>query len=370
MTDPTPTPATPRQSRCDPPLSSVWLVAQSSSRAQRAGRYLPATVTHPAKMLPALAAAAIHAYTRPGQLVLDPMCGTGTTLVEAVHAGRDAVGVEYEPRWAGLARANLGHATDHGAPGHAAVATGDARHAAALLGGDLAGRVSLLLTSPPYGPSTHGQVHAPGTGKVRKRHYRYSHDPANLAHQPLPDLLDGLAGILRACLPLLAPGATVVLTTRPYRHHGQLVDLPGAVLHTAASVGLHPVGRYAALLAGVRGGRLVPRASFFQLTNTRAAHAAGTPVHAVAHEDVLVLRYPATPDPSPDPGRCVCSRPPGRVEHTHSGTAAGPAPAVSACSARRACTPVRALPADRRPPRPAPPRTRPAGHPGQESHRP
>jgi DNA modification methylase len=61
-------------------------------------------------MLPAIARSAIEAYTAPGDTVVDPMCGVGTTLVEAVHLGRDAVGVEYEPRWAELAVANLAHA--------------------------------------------------------------------------------------------------------------------------------------------------------------------------------------------------------------------------------------------------------------------
>jgi len=273
-----------------PSAGSVWPVAQISSRAQRSGRYLPAAMAHPGKMLPALARTAIATYTAPGDLVLDPMCGIGTTLVEAVHAGRDAVGVEYEPHWATLARGGISHAVDAGATGHAAVATGDARHAIALLGTELTGRVRLLLTSPPYGPSTHGHVRAGAGGRVRKWDHRYSRDGANLAHRPLADLLDGFTAILRACLTLLAPGATVVLTTRPFRHHGQLVDLPGAALHAATSAGLQPVGRYVALLAGIRGGRLVPRASFFQMANTRAARNAGIPLQVPAHEDVLVLR--------------------------------------------------------------------------------
>ena len=274
-------------------VGSVWPVAQTPSRSQRAGRYLPAAMAHPGKMLPALARTAIVTYTAPGDLVLDPMCGIGTTLVEAVHAGRDAVGVEYEPHWAVLARDGISHAVDAGAAGHAAVVTGDARHAATLLGADVTGRVRLLLTSPPYGPSTHGHVRAgAGMGKVRKFDYRYSRDGANLAHRPLEDLLDGFTGILTACLPLLAPGATVVLTTRPYRHQGQLIDLPGAALHAATSAGLEPVGRYVALLAGIRGGRLVPRASFFQMANTRTARNAGIPLQVPAHEDVLVLRAP------------------------------------------------------------------------------
>jgi modification methylase len=68
-------------------------------------------------MLPATARQAIAAYTQPGDLVLDPMCGIGTTLVEAAHLGRHALGIEYEARWAQLARANLTLATSQGAPG-------------------------------------------------------------------------------------------------------------------------------------------------------------------------------------------------------------------------------------------------------------
>jgi modification methylase len=72
---------------------------QEDARTQRRGRYLPASTAHPAKMLPAIAATAIARYTKPGDLVIDPMCGIATTLVEAAHLGRDAAGVVYEPRW-------------------------------------------------------------------------------------------------------------------------------------------------------------------------------------------------------------------------------------------------------------------------------
>lgn len=77
---------------------SVWLTGQISSRDQRRGRYLRASLAHPGKMLPSIARYAIATYTAPGGLVLDPMAGIGTTPVEAVHLGRDAVGVEYERR--------------------------------------------------------------------------------------------------------------------------------------------------------------------------------------------------------------------------------------------------------------------------------
>lgn len=78
---------------------SVWVPAQTSAAAQRKGLYVPDTTAHPAKMLPAVAAHAIRHYTRPGELVFDPMAGAGTTLVEALDAARRVVGVEYEPHW-------------------------------------------------------------------------------------------------------------------------------------------------------------------------------------------------------------------------------------------------------------------------------
>jgi hypothetical protein len=49
---------------------------------------------YPARFSPVFAAAAIEAFTEPGDLVLDPHVGGGTTLVEAIAAGREAVGVD------------------------------------------------------------------------------------------------------------------------------------------------------------------------------------------------------------------------------------------------------------------------------------
>jgi hypothetical protein len=49
---------------------------------------------YPARFSPAFAGAAIKAFTQPGDMVLDPHVGGGTTLVEAIAAGREAVGVD------------------------------------------------------------------------------------------------------------------------------------------------------------------------------------------------------------------------------------------------------------------------------------
>jgi hypothetical protein len=283
---------------------SVWATAQRDARTQRRGRYLPASIAHPAKMLPAIAATAISRYTSPGDLVADPMCGIGTTLVEAIHLGRDGLGIEYEDRWATIAASNISHARRQGATGTAQVIRGDARQLPALLPPGTAGRAALVVTSPPYGPSVHGQVRAEqrsGGGGVEKYDNRYSHDRANLAHHGLDDLLAGFTQILAGCRVLLRPGGLAVVTARPWRHHGELVDLPAAVLAAGAAVGLIPAARCVALLAGLRGGQLIPRPSFFQLDNIRKARRRGEPWHLIVHEDVLIFRAPLFPGSSREP---------------------------------------------------------------------
>src|SRR6185437_12412151 len=49
---------------------------------------------YPARFSPVFARAAIELFTKPGDLVLDPHVGGGTTLVEALAMGRNAVGVD------------------------------------------------------------------------------------------------------------------------------------------------------------------------------------------------------------------------------------------------------------------------------------
>jgi tRNA G10 N-methylase Trm11 len=272
---------------------SVWPVAQQTARAQRRGRYLPASTAHPAKMLPALARKVISSYSDLGELVLDPMCGTGTTLVEAVHLGRQAIGVELEPRWVALAAANLGLARDQGATGRGLVTRGDARRLCNGLLDELAGRVPLILSSPPYGDSLHGQVRT-GPRPVEQYDNRYSHNPDNLAQLPRrrgrggrPSFTTALTEILAGCQRLLTPSGLLVLTARPYRRGGELIDLPGQLEQLAQQAGLELHERLVALLCRVRGAELVPRPSFFQMQQQRTG--AIPRMLLIAHEDVVVF---------------------------------------------------------------------------------
>src|SRR5207248_2304210 len=57
--------------------------------AQRYGRYVAGSAGHRDRTPPDLARALVDRYSNPGDLIVDPFIGTGTMLVEAVHAGRD-----------------------------------------------------------------------------------------------------------------------------------------------------------------------------------------------------------------------------------------------------------------------------------------
>jgi modification methylase len=282
----------------DLPLA-VWPCAQTTSQWQRHGRYLPESNRHPGKMLPALARRAIEAYSDPGDLVLDPMCGIGTTLVEAIHAGRRAVGIELEPRWAKLARANIAHARQQGASTNARVIEGDARHASKLLAETQRGQADLIVTSPPYAcqvadVSVENLISHSGPLR-REDTSNYSPDRSNLGHARGNTYLTAMSEVYEACAAVLKPGGFLVLVTKDMRAGGALRNLSGDTIGLGEAAGLCYWQRIIGLLATIRESEIVMRPSFWQMLHARRSHARGERTHVVAHEDVLVFRKPHPP---------------------------------------------------------------------------
>lgn len=73
----------------------IWTLTGASTRE------------HPAPFPYELAYRLIRMFSFVGHTVLDPFCGTGTTLVAAVHAGRHGIGVELDPADVRLAARRL-----------------------------------------------------------------------------------------------------------------------------------------------------------------------------------------------------------------------------------------------------------------------
>jgi hypothetical protein len=282
----------------DPTLRlSVLMVGQRSLAAQRRGRFVAGSGAHPARMAPDLAAALIHDYTEPGDWVLDPLAGVGTTLIEAIHAGRNGLGVEIEPGWVALARANIAQARRQGGTGIARVIAADATRLPRGIPTNLRGRFQLVLTSPPYGRTMHGRVEH-RRGPLIRFHNSYSatRNQANLAHRQRTGLIDGIAAVLAGCLPLLAPGGIVAVVSRPWRRDHLLVDLPGQIIQAGLTVGLEFAQDRRASHAAARDGRLVARHSFFQLHVTRQTRAKGRAACLPQHDHIAIFRRPLNGD--------------------------------------------------------------------------
>ncbi len=86
----------------------------------------------------ALAASVIGHASRPGDLVLDPFAGYGTTVAVAERLGRRAIGIELIPEHLEVARARCSDGVT--------LILGDAREASRVVQEP----VDLVLTSPPY----------------------------------------------------------------------------------------------------------------------------------------------------------------------------------------------------------------------------
>jgi hypothetical protein len=136
-------------------------------------RFLEHAMPHPAKMNVELLEFLVLKYSREGDLILDPMAGTGSTCVIAALNGRDAVCVEIEPRfyeWMEKARQNVEKTPTLGRKGRIINILGDARKLSELLSQN----ANTVITSPPYGDTYLG-----GGDPVKRaeRLIKAGHDP-------------------------------------------------------------------------------------------------------------------------------------------------------------------------------------------------
>src|SRR5829696_8416663 len=95
--------------------SKRWLKFQKSWFIHNPPPRKKGVLVHPAKFPETLAQEFIEFFTKQGETVLDPMAGTGSTLIAALRAGRNSYGIELNPKYAQIAnqlieeeRMNLG----------------------------------------------------------------------------------------------------------------------------------------------------------------------------------------------------------------------------------------------------------------------
>src|SRR5215467_8950692 len=84
--------------------SKRWLKFQKSWFIHNPPPRKKGVLVHPAKFPETLAQEFIEFFTKQGETVLDPMAGTGSTLVAALRAGRNSYGIELYPKYTEIAK--------------------------------------------------------------------------------------------------------------------------------------------------------------------------------------------------------------------------------------------------------------------------
>jgi SAM-dependent methyltransferase len=202
-----------------------WLICDSRRYARN-----KATELHPARYPEELVSEFVLFFTKAGQLVLDPFCGSGATLVACHETGRRGVGLELAPRYVQVCRERLQGLGALAPEGGCQVLQGDARHLttpdlwaeAGLSGAEGLPQVDFIMTSPPYFDmlrKSRGGVISAQKQRARKGlDTHYSDDPGDLGNvADYERYIEIMGGIFDGAAELLRPGGYAVVVVQNLR---------------------------------------------------------------------------------------------------------------------------------------------------------
>lgn len=125
-----------------------WIRFQKSWFVHAPPRRAKGVVRHPAKFPESLAQEFIEFFTKRGQTVLDPMSGTGSTLIAAARSGRAGIGIELNDEFVAITHQELERVARDEALDTAPITL---HHADARTIGSLGlPAIDYCITSPPY----------------------------------------------------------------------------------------------------------------------------------------------------------------------------------------------------------------------------
>ncbi len=227
------------QNRLNELLPKDWLKFQKSWFVHNPPPRQKDVLRHPAKFPETMAMEFISFFTKPGQVVLDPMAGTGSALIAALRAGRHAYGVELNPTYADIARQllvderkSLGSTADGL---RSEMITGDAACLDEIVEQYQIPAIDYVLTSPPYWD----MLHARGADTQRSRRANgqldvvYSTDPADLGNiSDYGVFITRLTQIFSRMQQILRAGAYLTIIVKNVKKGGQIYPLAWDLAHS------------------------------------------------------------------------------------------------------------------------------------------
>ena len=192
---------------------------------------------HPAKFPETLAQEFIEFFTKAGQTVLDPMVGTGSTLIACLRSGRNGVGIELSPKYAELAAQLVDQEK---------TALGSEQLRVEVLQGDSADIASFELplidyvfTSPPYW----NMLHAKGAGTQKQRRedadldVTCSENAADLGNvDDYDEFLDRLIAIYSSLQDVLRPRSYLTIIVKNIKRGGKIYPLAWDLGHQLGQI--------------------------------------------------------------------------------------------------------------------------------------
>jgi hypothetical protein len=252
--------------------------------------FVEVSFAHPAKLHLGLLQFIIDRYTRPGDVIADPMGGTGSLLFAALMQ-RDVIVRDVEPRWVAVAEANAMYLRERGGLflGHMDIGQQDAR----LPWGY---EVNHVICSPPYGneasssPFAHRALvyrQLPGrrwqsllvrmeqqAGTYGSVLFHYGTHPDQIGHYRGHRYLDAMRAIYTQAHAAIHPDGQLILILKDHIRDGKRVPTVDLTIALCQEIGFVLMDRFQRHLAQL---------SLWQ----RRRKEQGLPV--VEEEDVLVF---------------------------------------------------------------------------------
>lgn len=222
-------PKRPLRNRLNHLDPKTWLKFQKSWFVHNPPPRKKGVLQHPAKFPETLVQEFIEFFTKRRQTVLDPMVGTGSTLVACMRSGRHGVGIELNPKYVEIAERVL--AGEREALGKSAerlkvqLIQGDAARIAEL---DLPRGIDYVITSPPYWDML--RMRGAETQKRRRAtdglDVFYSDDPNDLGNvTDYDEFVERLANIYASLCPYLKDRAYLTIIVKNVKKGGKVYPL-------------------------------------------------------------------------------------------------------------------------------------------------
>jgi DNA modification methylase len=183
---------------------------------------------HPAKFPETLVQEFIEFFTKAGMNVLDPMVGTGSTLIACIRSGRNGYGIELNPYYAGIAEnevnsemVQLNLFREHP---NIQVINGDANDVVQF---NLP-QIDYCITSPPYWDML--RMRGADTQKERRESddldVYYSDDPKDLGNiEDYEQFLESLVNIYRKVYDVMRDRAYITIIVKNIKKKGKIYPL-------------------------------------------------------------------------------------------------------------------------------------------------